>query len=162
MAQRLITSAIGLVVFFCVLPAPAAIFSIAVLLVTMLAAYEVNNAVTKLNVLKLIGIICSAIIFAGQYFGYLAESIIAVFAIYLFVSVIIYGKEKIQNIYVSAFATVVFSSFLSALAVIKRDYTAYAVLLPFIFAWITDSGAYFAGRFLGKHKLAPILSPKRQ
>ena len=25
--------------------------------------------------------------------------------------------------------------------------------------WITDSGAYFAGRALGRHKLSPIISP---
>ncbi len=28
-------------------------------------------------------------------------------------------------------------------------------------AWIADSGAYFAGTFLGKHKLCPEISPKK-
>ncbi|MBQ9395618.1 MAG: phosphatidate cytidylyltransferase [Proteobacteria bacterium] len=27
--------------------------------------------------------------------------------------------------------------------------------------WLSDTGAYFAGRALGKHKMAPILSPKK-
>ncbi|MBR5115852.1 MAG: phosphatidate cytidylyltransferase [Lachnospiraceae bacterium] len=36
----------------------------------------------------------------------------------------------------------------------------YAVWLPFV-AWISDTFAYFTGRFLGKHKLTPILSPKK-
>lgn len=35
------------------------------------------------------------------------------------------------------------------------------VLLCFIISWLTDTGAYFVGRFLGKHKLAPIISPKK-
>lgn len=35
------------------------------------------------------------------------------------------------------------------------------VLLPFLLAFVSDSGAYFAGIFLGKHKLAPIISPKK-
>lgn len=38
--------------------------------------------------------------------------------------------------------------------------TAY-VLLPFIAAFTSDSGAYFVGRALGKHKLAPHLSPHK-
>ena len=35
------------------------------------------------------------------------------------------------------------------------------MLLPFIIAWATDTGAYFTGYFLGKHKLAPEMSPKK-
>ena len=37
----------------------------------------------------------------------------------------------------------------------------YLVFLPFMVAWITDSFAYFTGRFLGKHKLIPAVSPKK-
>ena len=35
------------------------------------------------------------------------------------------------------------------------------VLLPFLLAFTSDSGAYFAGRFFGKHKLAPSISPNK-
>jgi phosphatidate cytidylyltransferase len=35
------------------------------------------------------------------------------------------------------------------------------MLLPFIAAFLSDSGAYFVGIFLGKHKLCPSLSPKK-
>ena len=35
------------------------------------------------------------------------------------------------------------------------------VLIPFVLAFLSDSGAYFAGRFFGRHKLAPIISPKK-
>lgn len=35
------------------------------------------------------------------------------------------------------------------------------ILLTLCFAWGGDSAAYFAGRFLGKHKLAPEVSPKK-
>lgn len=34
-------------------------------------------------------------------------------------------------------------------------------LLPFVAAWCSDSGAYFAGIFMGRHKLAPALSPNK-
>ena len=32
------------------------------------------------------------------------------------------------------------------------------VLIPFIVAFSSDAGAYFAGRFFGQHKLAPVIS----
>ncbi len=37
----------------------------------------------------------------------------------------------------------------------------YVVLIPFIVAFSSDAGAYFAGRAFGKHKLAPVISPHK-
>ena len=37
----------------------------------------------------------------------------------------------------------------------------YYVLIAFIVAFSADTGAYFAGRAFGKHKLAPVVSPKK-
>lgn len=38
---------------------------------------------------------------------------------------------------------------------------SYIYLLTFICSWTTDIFAYFTGRFLGKHKLIPAVSPKK-
>lgn len=35
------------------------------------------------------------------------------------------------------------------------------VLAPFVMAFLSDTGAYFAGRALGRHKLAPVISPNK-
>ena len=35
------------------------------------------------------------------------------------------------------------------------------MLLPFVAAFLSDTGAYFIGCAWGKHKLAPIISPKK-
>ena len=35
------------------------------------------------------------------------------------------------------------------------------ILIPFVLAFLSDSGAYFAGLTFGKHKLAPVISPKK-
>ena len=37
----------------------------------------------------------------------------------------------------------------------------FLVLVPFVMAFMPDTGAYFIGTFFGKHKLAPVLSPKK-
>ena len=37
----------------------------------------------------------------------------------------------------------------------------YYIIVPFLMAFLPDTGAYFAGRAFGKRKLAPVISPKK-
>ena len=41
------------------------------------------------------------------------------------------------------------------------DFGVFAVVLTLASAWLADAGAYFAGTFFGRHKLAPVISPKK-
>jgi phosphatidate cytidylyltransferase len=50
------------------------------------------------------------------------------------------------------------------IALLRRDQGALGppyVLLTLMIAWLGDTGGYFAGRFLGKTKLYPAVSPKK-
>ncbi|MGH3089154.1 MAG: phosphatidate cytidylyltransferase [Rubrobacteraceae bacterium] len=48
---------------------------------------------------------------------------------------------------------------LGLIAVLEES--PFLVLAAVVGPWISDSGAYFAGRFFGNHKLFPTLSPKK-
>jgi phosphatidate cytidylyltransferase len=53
---------------------------------------------------------------------------------------------------------------LGSLALVRRDAPADGpgyVVLALVLSWLSDTGAYFAGRFLGKHKLYEAVSPKK-
>lgn len=49
----------------------------------------------------------------------------------------------------------------SVIRILGMKIGRYVVLIPFVVAFASDSGAYFAGMFFGKHKLAPVISPKK-
>ena len=42
-----------------------------------------------------------------------------------------------------------------------ESHAVYIILFAAFCAWGTDTFAYFAGVFLGKHKMAPVISPKK-
>lgn len=53
---------------------------------------------------------------------------------------------------------------LLAIALLRRDQGGDGpgyVLMTLMFAWLADTGGYFAGRFLGKRKLYPVVSPNK-
>lgn len=53
---------------------------------------------------------------------------------------------------------------LCPIALLRRDAGADGpgfVLMTLMFAWLADTGGYLAGRLFGKHKLAPVISPKK-
>jgi phosphatidate cytidylyltransferase len=53
---------------------------------------------------------------------------------------------------------------ITLLAILRRDLGADGpgyVVVTLMFAWLGDTGGYFAGRFLGRHKLYEAVSPKK-
>lgn len=73
-----------------------------------------------------------------------------------------HAKLQFRTVCVSAFAGVVIPACLSALVrILILPHGKYYIMAAFILAFTADSGAYFAGRAFGKHKLAPVISPKK-
>ena len=72
------------------------------------------------------------------------------------------GKLRFEKVLVCIAGGLLIPYLLCAIVRVRyMEMGAAYVLVPFILAFLSDSGAYFAGRYLGKHKLAPIISPKK-
>ncbi len=79
-------------------------------------------------------------------------------------AVLLWEHQSIRFADVSAalFAGLVIPYMLSALTRMFRwDGGAFLVLLPLVAAWGSDTCALFAGMAFGRHKLAPVISPKK-
>ena len=51
--------------------------------------------------------------------------------------------------------------FASFVRILNGNNGRYMISVPLVLAFLPDSGAYFAGTYFGKHKLAPVISPKK-
>ena len=152
MLIRILTSVIGLAIFFVLLLSSNDVFAIAVLLVTLLAIFEIHRIATKNIFLTVVGLLSSSVIFAVSYIMPLtrfAFSVyLAIFTMYIILSVLIYGREKVSTVYMLGFMTIMFTSFFSTIALLKAHCTAFVAFLPFLFGWLTDTGAYFTESIL--------------
>ena len=86
------------------------------------------------------------------------------YAIYLF-AVIVFRFKKVEmgNIALLYMACLYVIGGFSAIVLLRDEGAVgrFLFLIPFVFAWVTDTFAYFAGRLFGKHKLIPAVSPKK-
>jgi len=88
--------------------------------------------------------------------------ILAFFCVLFAELLLSHNEVNIRDLAVSLLAGAVIPYMLCALVRIHSlTYGRYLILLPFVIAFLSDTGAYFTGKFLGKHKLAPVVSPKK-
>lgn len=90
------------------------------------------------------------------FFGAIVAAMLAVLLVLVF-------RHKTNNIHdgaITIFGFLYVGVLLSLICEIRDCELAFA-WLPFIFAFGSDTGAYFIGSKFGKHKLCPELSPKK-
>lgn len=173
MLQRIIfgalyaISAIALFLF-----ASSDIICLAVALLIMAGLYEFFNAVgytRDKKALVAISYVYSLLMIICLYFTKSWNSIhifttVGVYAVTMFIYMVLnHDRIHFDNVAVSLLGTCYITLFLINIYLLRCDLRNGKLLiwLPFIIAWLTDTFAYFAGRFFGKHKLIPSVSPKK-
>ncbi len=94
----------------------------------------------------------------------LAAAVVTVYLLYLFTVAVFRRARQTFAEMATLFTGVVYVTLaFSAFALLRHQtlFGGYLYLLIFFGAWVTDTFAYFTGRFFGKHKLNPEISPKK-
>ena len=166
MKSRLLVAAVGIpLLLWVILWAPVVVLEIMILLLSGIGAYELMKCTGAPQYWsKVIGIAAAVISSVSNAFGQeLFVSLLMVCMIVIFAIAVWQAGEIKWNLLASSFfALGAIPYALSAfLRLNDAGYHRVFLLLPLIFSFASDSGAFFAGLAFGKHKLAPKVSPKK-
>lgn len=171
MKTRLISALIGLAILFAALLLFETIVpNIAISLIVTLGVWELLHATgcTKSKTLTVAALLFSAIVpfFTTNLMMRLFVPICSVYVFVLFLLLL----SKHDKVHIGQISTAFMFSLLVPFSLTTLLYMRdrlggplgiFYVLVVFGSAWLSDSCAYFAGRAFGKHKLAPVISPKK-
>lgn len=90
-------------------------------------------------------------------------SVITVFSLIQFALYLKFHKDiKLEGMLGMILLPVIISyAFLCFVSHVNRDTSLFYVVLLFCWSAVADTGAYFVGVAIGKHKMAPVISPKK-
>lgn len=140
------------------------IFNISVLIIILLGIHEYGNMVHKGGMNT-----CTWVMYPGAvlavlshiYPEYAGPLLFLILCAFLF-SIIFSDFSPEETVY-SFFGIFYIAWTLGHLISLRQNLPNgyYMIILLMLITWSTDTGAYFIGRWLGRHKLCPRISPKK-
>jgi phosphatidate cytidylyltransferase len=172
LALRFATAAVGIpVILALIFKAPAWGFYLLVLPAALIGVWELFTMTHERDTLsKSLGVLLAAgasvaVFFFSKDPRVVMTVLVAVPLAGLLLSLVRIGEMKTAALRACAlgFGPLMVTVPLTLLAVMRKEVEGGAgfVLYALGFAWMSDTGGYFAGRFLGKHKLYEAVSPKK-
>ncbi len=172
MKTRIITAAVALIVLAAVLIAPSGVFNAAICAVIFIMLHECYSSAKASKKIRVAGFVSAWIILLTVCYSifenvaiwnnkFITPAIMLGVLIHMGVTVWEHGKSDYTKVLSSGFLTLYVTMSMSCLALTKAEYGTWMLMLIFVCAWLTDTGAYFTGRALGKHKLIPHVSPNK-
>ena len=154
--------------FVCIFFLPKVCTAIVFGLAGAIGAYELLHATGHVKHPRLVAyaalsaFLMSIWSWAGQNQGWFSLLVVAVFAAYFGEMMANHVKLTFDKIAMCLVAALIVPYLLTSLVrVLAMRLGRYYIIVPFLMAFLPDTGAYFAGRAFGKHKLAPVISPKK-
>lgn len=170
MKSRILVAVIGVpVLLYVVLAGPPLLMMAALCALAGIGAMELQQCISGVKRSELVGMSAVAAVFTVAWFYDRPDRMALLFLLEILVffgtAIAKGGELKFQQIMAglsgSIFIGYSFSAFLRMGTIGGRVLPRAYLLLPFILSFACDTFAFFAGLTLGKHKLAPKVSPKK-
>lgn len=169
MKTRIISAAILVpILFLLALAAPVIAAALVMSVLLAIAAYELlyRTGLVKRARLVLYSCAMAAAVCMWSYFGAIHAYfviLLMVFFILMFSEMMLdHVKVHFEDLSMCFVAGVLIPYMLSSLIrILNMDIGRYVILVPFVVAFMSDTGAYFIGLNFGRHKLAPVVSPNK-
>lgn len=172
MLTRIVVSVVLAPLFLAVLLfAPVGIVTLMVTGIVTLAAFELLRAVGEEQNRFLCAVTAAAaalipLCYWQQVDNWAIKLILISLLFVLFATAVFtYGRQKAvkaEDILFSLFGGILYPVLMSSLVQLRMmEKGAFLVLLPIVSAFLTDTGAYFFGMFLGKHRGITKVSPNK-
>lgn len=169
MRTRILVGVIGLpLLLFILLVMPTIATALLVAAMSVIAVYELLHQTGLVKDIRLVGASALMGLFiclwsSGQReWGPLLAGVWVYFMLLFGLMIASHAKLPFAEICIAAFAGIVIPMLLSSLTrILTLEFGRYYILIPLILSFGTDSTAYFVGMAFGRHKMAPIISPKK-
>lgn len=161
--SRVLTAVVLLpLVLAAIMLAPPLVFSACVVLVLMGVAWEWGGCSSPLRAYRISMPLALAAVMAGTYVFHVTGSwlLISGLLVWFLCPLWLAAKTRLHPVIKAAAGVIVIASAGVALGQLKAaEVSGWLVLAVFLLVWAADVGAYAAGRLLGRHKMAPVISP---
>lgn len=171
MLTRVISGAVLVVLALILVLTGKWVLAFGLMVLSLIAYHELTGACglnreKKCSGLVLAGYIGTVVYYLAVYFGaqpvYWMGIAVGVFLAMMAVYVFTFPRFHADQV-MNAFFCFVYACVMFAFLYLTRSLPngIYLVWLIFLSSWICDTCAYFVGMSIGKHRLAPVLSPKK-
>lgn len=135
-------------------------------LISLIGMYELYRVLKiEKSVIGIMGYLAAIVYFLNIRFAFIPDILMLVFAfliLLLFAYVFSYPKYDAKQVMTVFFGLFYVAGMLSYVYQIRMlENGKYLAFLVFICSWGCDTCAYCVGKLIGKHKMSPILSPKK-
>lgn len=169
--ERTISAAVLVVAALAAILPGGIVLALTLYAISIIGFFELTKACgvrvgKQINALEWMGVFCITIYYAVTYLvqdttygmALMIFMLIALMFVYVF-GFSKYHANQVMNTYFSLIYAPVMLSFVFLTRQLENG--IYLVWMIFISSWISDTFAYLVGVMIGKHKLAPVLSPKK-
>ncbi|SKA87040.1 phosphatidate cytidylyltransferase [Caloramator quimbayensis] len=166
--KRVISAVVAIPILIFCLFFGKIIFKSGIVFVSAICIYEYINAYKKSNhpvieVILILGFILISISIFLKIIPNVILPIIYIVVISSMAAPIFFKKYNVVSSALTITGFIYIVCFFSLLTLIRDNAKggSYLIWIVFIIAWSCDTAAYYSGRFFGKRKLCPSVSPKK-